>query len=100
MAAAATQCEPIDTVFVDFKDHDALAAEAADARADGFTAKAAIHPGQVAVINGVFASTAEEVDWANAVVAAMEAAQGGVASMNGKMLDAPHLRLAKRILAR
>jgi len=99
MAAAATQCVPIDTVFVNFKDHDTLAAEAADARADGFTAKAAIHPDQVAVINGVFASTPEELEWAKAVIAAMEHAQGGVASLHGKMLDAPHLRLARRMLS-
>jgi len=100
MAAAATQCVPIDTVFVNFKDHDALAAEAVEARADGFTAKAAIHPDQVAVINDVFSSTPEELEWARAVIDAMEHAQGGVASMNGKMLDAPHLRLAKRMLGR
>ena len=55
---------------------------------------------EVARINGVFASTPEELEWARAVIAAMEHAQGGVASMNGKMLDAPHLRLAKRMLSR
>ena len=98
LAAGAAQCSAIDAVRVDFRDLDALATEAAEARADGFTAKAAIHPDQIAPINRVFAVTDEERDSAERVVAAL--ARGGIAVVDGKMVDAPHLRLARRILSR
>lgn len=97
IAAGAAECSAIDAVCVDFRDTDALAAEAAEARADGFVAKAAIHPDQVAPINRAFAATADERAWAERVVAAMEG--GGLAVVDGRMIDAPHLRLARRILS-
>ena len=97
MAAAAAECSAIDAVRVDFRDLDALASEAAEARADGFVAKAAIHPDQIAPINRAFAATAEERAWAERVVAAL--ADGGLAVVDGKMVDAPHLRVARRILS-
>jgi citrate lyase subunit beta / citryl-CoA lyase len=99
-AAAAAECLAIDAVFTDVRAQDALLAESAAARADGFGAKAAIHPDQVAVINRTFAPTAEERRWAHQVIEALGQQQGGVAVLDGKMLDAPHLRLAKRILSR
>lgn len=97
LAAAAAECSAIDAVRVDFRDLDALAAEADQARADGFTAKAAIHPDQIAPINRAFAATADERAWAERVVAAL--AGGGLAVVDGRMVDAPHLRLARRILS-
>ena len=97
LAAAAAECSAIDAVRVDFRDLDALAAEAAEARADGFTAKAAIHPDQIAPINCAFGTTAHERAWAERVVAALSG--GGLAVVDGKMVDAPHLRLARRILS-
>jgi citrate lyase subunit beta / citryl-CoA lyase len=99
-AAAAAECLAIDAVFTDLHAQDALLAESAAARADGFGAKAAIHPDQVAVINRTFAPTAQERMWAQQVIAALDQQRGGLAVLNGKMLDAPHLRLAKRILSR
>lgn len=97
MAAAAAECSAIDAVRVDFRDSDALAAECAEARADGFTGKAAIHPDQIAPINLAFTATADERAWAERVVAALR--EGGLAVVDGKMVDAPHLRLARRILS-
>jgi citrate lyase subunit beta / citryl-CoA lyase len=97
LAAAAAGCSAIDAVRVDFRDLDALAAEAEEARADGFNAKAAIHPDQVEPINLAFAPTADERAWAERVVAAL--AGGGLAVVDGRMVDAPHLRLARRILS-
>ena len=97
LAAAATECIAIDAVRVDFRDAEALALECAEARADGFTAKAAIHPDQVGPINAAFAATAEERAWAGRVVAALH--DGGLAVVDGRMVDAPHLRLARRILS-
>ena len=61
LAASAADVPAIDTVFVDFRDLDGLRAECLEAERDGFTAKLAIHPAQVPVINEVFTPSAEAV---------------------------------------
>lgn len=99
LAARAAGVLPIDAVFTDFRDPDALAREANAARRDGFGAKAAIHPSQVAVINTAFTYTQAERDWAERVVIALEASGSGVVQIDGVMIDAPHLAQAKRILS-
>jgi citrate lyase subunit beta / citryl-CoA lyase len=100
LAAHAAGVAAIDAVFTDFRDSAALAREADAARRDGFTAKAAIHPAQVEIINARFTSTESERQWAQRVVAAFESSESGVAQLDGVMLDAPHLTQAHRILAR
>jgi len=98
-AAAAAGVAPIETVYPAFKDLDGLAAYAGRARRDGFTGMMAIHPAQVAVINGAFTPGADEVAHAEAVVAAFAANPGaGALSLDGKMIDRPHLVQAQRIL--
>jgi citrate lyase subunit beta / citryl-CoA lyase len=99
LAARAAGVLPIDAVFTDFRDPDALAREADAARRDGFGAKAAIHPSQVAVINKAFTYTQAERNWAQRVVSALEASGSGVVQIDGVMIDAPHLAQARRILA-
>ena len=64
----------IDTVFVDFRDLDGLRADCLEAERDGFTAKLAIHPAQVPVINEVFTPSPEAVAHATAVIDAFAAA--------------------------
>ncbi|MCE9659047.1 MAG: CoA ester lyase [Burkholderiales bacterium] len=98
LAAAAAECSAIDAVFVDVRDADAFAAECREGRADGFAAKAAVHPDQVGPINDAFGATADERAWAERVVVAL--AEHGVAVLDGRMIDLPHLRLARRILGR
>ena len=88
-----------DTVYVNFRDRAGLEEETREARRDGFTAKMAIHPDQVGPINAIFTPTREEVERAQAVVAAFAGASG-VASLDGQMLDRPHLVLAEKVLAR
>ncbi|HLI11264.1 MAG TPA: CoA ester lyase [Alphaproteobacteria bacterium] len=101
LGAHAAGVAAIDTVFTDFKDDKGLEAECAAARRMGFTGKMAIHPAQVAVINGAFAATAEELAWARQVVEAFAAdPAAGAIGIGGKMIDRPHLVLAERILAR
>jgi citrate lyase subunit beta/citryl-CoA lyase len=79
---------------------EALKRETRLAYRDGFSAKAAIHPGQVPVINEAMTPDAATQEWATRVIAAFAAsASVGVATMDGKMLDTPHLRLAKKIIA-
>ena len=100
-AAASARVQAIDTVYADFRDMEGLREEAEEARRDGFTAKMAIHPAQVAVINEVFTPTPEAIATARAVVAAFAAdPSAGVVGIGGVMYDRPHLTRAERLLAR
>jgi citrate lyase subunit beta/citryl-CoA lyase len=98
--AAAAAVAPIETVYPAFRDLEGLEAFAGRARRDGFTGMLAIHPDQVAVINFAFTPTAAEVAHARSVVAAFEASPGaGALSLEGRMIDRPHLVQARRLLA-
>jgi len=98
--AAAAGVAPIETVYPAYKDLEGLAAYAARARRDGFTGMMAIHPDQVPVINAAFTPSAAEVAHAEAVVAAFAASpEAGALSLDGRMIDRPHLLQAQRILA-
>jgi len=98
--AAAAGVAPIETVYPAFRDLDGLAAYAARARRDGFTGMMAIHPDQVAIINTAFTPSEAELAYARAVVAAFEASPGvGALSLDGRMIDRPHLLQAQRTLA-
>lgn len=100
-AAGAAGVPAIDTVYADARDLDGLRAECEAARRMGFVGRMAIHPAQVPVIEAAFAPTEEERAWAERVVAAFAAQpDAGVISLDGKMVDRPHLVQAKRILAR
>ena len=99
LAAAAAGVVAIDTIYTDFKDPDSLKAECLAARRSGFAAKMAIHPAQLATINDAFSVSAAERDWAERVVAAFAAnPDAGTLSLDGKMIDKPHLTLARRLL--
>ena len=101
MAAVAAGVIAYDTVYPDIRNVDGLRAEAHDAKRMGYGGKIAIHPDQVAVIHEVFTPSAQEVDWAKRVVATFESnPNAGVLTLDGKMLDRPHLVLARRLLAR
>lgn len=98
-AAAAAGAVAVDAVYVDFRNEAGLRAEAAEALRDGFTAKAAIHPAQAAVINEVFTPDTATIAEAEAVVAALAGGKS-VATLNGRLVEAPHLKKAQKILAR
>lgn len=89
----------IDTPFFDIDDRDGLRSEAIRARRLGFTAKAAIHPSQVEVIDEIFAPTEEDIEWARRVMEAAEREGGGVFLLEGVMVDAPMVEAARRLLA-
>src|SRR5215475_6746676 len=97
LAARAADVTPIDAVYIDFRDSEGLRAEANAARRDGFSAKVAIHPSQVDIINRSFTPTEAERAWAQRVIDAFSANKG-VVQLNGVMLDAPHLTQARRIM--
>ncbi|HYZ48117.1 MAG TPA: CoA ester lyase [Sphingomonas sp.] len=99
--AAAAGVSPIETVYPDIKDLTGLQRTAETAARDGFTGMMAIHPAQVPVINAAFTPAPEAVEKARAIVAAFEAnPDAGALQLDGKMIDAPHLKQARRILER
>lgn len=101
VGAAAAGVPAIDTVYVDFRNDAGLRRECEEARRDGFSAKLAIHPAQVAVINEIFTPTPDALAHAQAIVAAFEAdPAAGVVGIGGKMYDRPHLTRARVLLAR
>ncbi len=101
LGAVAAGVAPIDSIWKDFRDEKGLEAEARAAARDGFTGKMAIHPAQVAIINDVFTPGEADLAHARAVIAAFEkAGDVGVVALDGVMLDMPHLKQAKALLAR
>ncbi|GGA74590.1 CoA ester lyase [Nitratireductor aestuarii] len=100
MAASQAGVGAIDTVCTNLGDLDYVAAEARAARRDGFSAKAVIHPNHVDPVNAAFQPTEEEIAWARKVVQAFDAnPDQGVVNIDGKMIDKPHERAARKILA-
>ena len=101
LGAAAAGVVAIDTIYTDFNDAAGLAAQSAAARRSGFAAKMAIHPAQVPVINHAFSASEEELAWARKVVAVFAENPGaGTIALDGRMIDKPHLTLARRLLGR
>ncbi len=99
--ACAAGVLPFDTVFINFRDQAGLKREAEAAARDGFVGKLAIHPDQVAVINAAFTPSAEAIAHARAIVKLFADNPGsGALSLNGQMVDIPHLKHAERVLAR
>jgi len=99
--AVAARVQPVDGVFADFRDDDGLRSEAEGARREGFTGKLAIHPSQVPIINAAFTPSADDIAHAESVVAAFEAhPEAGTVSVDGRMVDRPHLEQARRVLMR
>lgn len=99
--AHAAGIAAIETVYPDFRDLDGLAAYAARGNRDGFTGMMAIHPAQVPVINAAFTPSAEDLARAQAIVDLFLAHPGaGALQLDGKMVDAPHLKAAQALLAR
>jgi len=99
VTATAIGVQAIDGVYLDFRDTEGLKRDIESARRDGFTGKLAIHPDQVGPINEAFMPGAAEVDWAERIVAAFAASpEAGVMSLDGQMIDKPHLVQARRIL--
>ena len=101
VGARAAGVQPVDGVYANFRDLAGLETQCRDAARDGFTAKMCIHPDQVDVINRIFSPSPEAVARAQRIVKAFaEAGNAGVVGLDGEMLDVPHLKAAKMLLAR
>ena len=99
--AHAAGVPAIETVFPAFRDIEGLTRYAARAARDGFTGMMAIHPSQIEPINAAFTPPAKAIAHARAVVEAFAAnPEAGVLQLDGSMIDAPHLKQARRLLER
>ena len=99
-AARAIDVQPVGVVYVDYRDMDGLAADCRNDRRAGFIGKIAIHPAQSKIINDAFTPSADEIDHAQRVVDVFDRNPGlGVVGLDGKMLDMPHLKQARNVLA-
>ena len=99
-AAHAAGVAAIDTIYSDFRDPEGLRQTCDEARRDGFSGKLAIHPDQVALINSAFTPTEEEIIQARRIVELFDANPGAATlSLDGVMLDIPHLKQARKTLA-
>jgi len=99
-AAHAAGVAAIDTVYPNIADAEGLAAYAGRAARDGFNGMLAIHPSQVAIINAAFMPGTDEISAAQRIVDAFAGQPGaGALRIDGRMIDAPHLKQAQHILA-
>ena len=100
LAATAAGVPALDTPYPDPRNPAGLDREVQQAARDGFTGKLCIHPAQVAPVNRAFTPSSERVRWAEDVRDAFAAnPHAGVLSLDGRMVERLHLRLAERILA-
>jgi citrate lyase subunit beta/citryl-CoA lyase len=99
LAAAAAGKPAWDGVYLAIDDLDGLAAECADAVDMGFAAKVAIHPSHAGVIRAAFTPTDQQVEWAQALLAAARQS-AGVSRFRGRMIDGPLVAQAQAVLDR
>jgi (S)-citramalyl-CoA lyase len=85
--------------YLDLEDESGLAEECRRVRDLGFTGKTAIHPKQLATINAAFTPDAERIAYAKKVIAAFENAPDGLVVIDGKLIEIPVVRSARRTLA-
>jgi citrate lyase subunit beta / citryl-CoA lyase len=100
-AASAYDIEAIDTPFTDIDDLDGLKEDTLKAKKLGFIGKMVINPKQVNIVNEVFSISKKEVEHARRIVEAMEhavAAGKGACQLDGKMIDAPILERARKLI--
>jgi citrate lyase subunit beta/citryl-CoA lyase len=98
LSARANDRAAIDAIHLDIADAEGLRAEAQDAVASGFLATACIHPSQVEVVRAAYRPSDDEVAWASGVLRAASNERGAF-RFEGRMIDAPLLRHAERILS-
>ncbi len=99
-ACGAAGVPAYDVPYLDVKDDAGLEAWTRKVKAFGFSGRACIHPNQVATVNRVFLPTADEIEEARAIIAALEASSGGAVLYNGKLIDRPIILAAERTLAK
>ncbi len=99
-ACAAARIVAVDVPFLNLDDLDGLTAETHLARRIGFAAKAAIHPAQIPAINAAMRPDAAQVAEAHAALAAYDAGGRRAIRYQGRMLEAPVIRMFEAVIAR
>jgi len=102
LAARANDLAVIDGIYRDFNDSDGFAVECAQARMLGMDGKSLIHPNQVSACNSVFTPSADEIAWARGVLAAFDTPENADAhsvSVDGRIVERLHARIARRMMA-
>lgn len=101
--AAASNLQAIDMVHIDFKDTPGLILESKQGARMGYSGKQIIHPNQVNPVQEAFTPDDESISWALHIMeayAAHQQAGKGAFALDGKMIDAPIVKAAERIIAR
>ncbi len=98
-AAASIGVDAIDVPYLDLEDLEGMKVAAQQAKDLGFSGKGAIHPKQIADLNGVFTPSAEEIARARKVLTAFEEANTGLVVVDGKLIEKPVVREMQRILS-
>ena len=101
MAAAIAGVDAIDTVWSDINDEEGFRAEVKGAMNLGFAGKSCIHPSQIRIVHEIFTPSKEELEKSLAIVEAAEKADisnGGVITVNGKMVDIPVIAKAEKVV--
>ncbi len=102
-ACVANDLQAIDMVYIDFRDLEGLRLEAEQGAGWGFNGKQVIHPSQVPIVQQAFTPSEEEISYAKRVVETFEASQRegrGAYALDGKMIDMPLLKNARKVLDR
>ncbi len=98
-AAAGAGLDAIDVPWLDLEDPDGMERAAIQARELGFSGKGAVHPRQITALNAVFTPSPERIARARRIIAEFEAADTGLAVIDGKLIEKPVLREMHRIVA-
>ncbi len=102
ITARAYGLAAIDGVFNDIQNQEGFAGECRQGLQLGFDGKTLIHPAQIETANRIFSPSAQEINWAHAVIAAFAAPENagrGVLKVDGRMIELLHLAQAKRLAA-
>ena len=98
-AAASIGVDAVHVPYLDLEDLEGMKIAAQQAKDLGFSGKGAIHPKQIADLNGVFTPSTEEITRARKVVTAFEEANTGLVVVDGKLIEKPVVREMRRILS-
>lgn len=101
--AAANDLQAIDMLWTDFKDTAGLKATAAKGAQLGYSGMQIIHPNQIEIAQSAFTPSAEDIESATRLLEAYESHRKeglGVFALDGKMVDMPMVKAARRLLSR
>jgi citrate lyase beta subunit len=98
VTCALANIQAVDAPFLNIKDAEGLLQECTRAKSLGFSGKLCIHPSQLDPVNQTFSPDEKEIEWAQKIVAAVALQGSGAILVEGRMVDAPVVRKAQRIV--